>query len=461
LLSPNQHLPTKRLSGDRIEASELGTTFAEVKGKMRLLHFSDAHLGAEIHGRRDTDGRHTHLKDFLNCLDFIIKVAVEKQVDAVLFTGDAYHSPRPDPLSQREFLRRLLSLTERGISVLLLMGNHDLPIGYGEAAALDIVNLLKIPGLQFVREPKVVTLPTLKGNLHIACFPYLPRRFFVSLEEEQGWTEERVQGEMRRRVSDLVTRLQRESQQRNDGSPIVFAGHLWVEGVEFVGSERVFSLTYEPIVAPSTLRRDPFAYIALGHIHRHQFVGDRDFGVPIAYAGNIGRLSFDEEHDPKGFLLVDLERTTKGVWGVKDLRFVETPTRRFVTVRLNLCQASDPTQYALNALAQNRDLDGAVVRVFLTINEEQRGQLNLATIRSALEKRVDHLAALSFEVATDDNAPMPLLADPSRPSELEQLLQRPIELLARWLAQKGNLDQQRRERLLRLAMELMQEQESG
>jgi len=421
---------------------------------MRLLHFSDAHLGAEIHGRRDADGRHTQVKDFLNCLDFIIKVAVEEQVDAVLFTGDAYHSPRPDPLSQREFLRRILSLTERGISVLLLMGNHDLPTGYGEASALDIVNLLKIPGLQFVREPKLVTLPTLKGNLHIACFPYLPRRFFIALEEEQGWTEERVEQEMMRRVSALVAHLHREAQQRNDGSPILFAGHLWVEGVEFVGSERVFSLTHEPIVAPGTLRRDPFAYIALGHIHRYQLVGQMT--PPIAYAGNIARLSFDEEGDPKGFLLVDLERTGKGQWGVKDLRFVQTPTRRFVTVRLDLCQAPDPTQYALNALAQNPNLDGAVVRVFLTINEEQRGQLNLATLRSALEKRVDYLAALSFEVTTGDNAPMSLLADPTRPSELEPLLQRPIDLLAHWLAQKGIPDR-RRERLLRLARELMQE----
>jgi exonuclease SbcD len=168
-------------------------------------------------------------------------------------------------------------------------------------------------------------------------------------------------------------------------------------------------------------------------------------------------LDFSEESDPKGFLLVDLERTTKGTWGVKDLRFVETPTRPFVTVRLDLSKASDPTQHALNALAQDKRLDGAVVRVFFTISETQRGQLNLATIRAALEKRVDHLAALSFEVATDDSILTPLLADPHRPFELEELLQKPMELLARWLNQKGIPDE-RKERLLRLARELMEGQ---
>jgi len=74
-----------------------------------------------------------------------------------------------------------------------------------------------------------------------------------------------------------------------------------------------------------------------------------------------------------------------------------------------------------------------------------------------LEKRVDHLAALSFEVATDDSVPTPLLADPHRPFELEALLQKPMELLARWLDQKGTPDE-RKERLLRLAKELMEGQ---
>jgi exonuclease SbcD len=422
---------------------------------MRLLHFSDAHLGAEIHGRRDTDGRHTQLKDFLRCLDFVVQTAVDEKVDAVLFTGDAYHSTRPDPLSQREFLRRIFALSERGISVLLLMGNHDSPIGYGEASALDIVNLFKIPGLQFVREPKVVTLRTLKGELQVACLPYLPRRYFIAPDEERGWTEERVQQEMLRRVSALVNRLQREARQNSDDCPVIFAGHIWVQGANFVGSERIFSLTYEPVVSPSDLRREPFAYIALGHIHRYQRVGEMT--PPIVYAGNLARLDFSEEGDPKGFLLVDLEQTTKGTWGVKDLRFMETPTRPFVTVRLDLSKASDPTQHALNALAQDKRLDGAVVRVFFTISETQRGQLNLATIRAALEKRVDHLAALSFEVATDDSILTPLLADPHRPFELEELLQKPMELLARWLNQKGIPDE-RKERLLRLARELMEGQ---
>lgn len=87
---------------------------------MRLLHFSDLHLGAEIHGRKDPEtGMHTQLKDFLRCMDFMVETALERDVDAVLFTGDAYHFRRPDPLPQREFIKRIKTLSDRGIAVLL------------------------------------------------------------------------------------------------------------------------------------------------------------------------------------------------------------------------------------------------------------------------------------------------------------------------------------------------------
>ncbi|MFN4179446.1 MAG: exonuclease SbcCD subunit D, partial [Armatimonadota bacterium] len=83
---------------------------------MRVLHFSDTHLGAEIHGRRDAEtGMHTQLKDFLRCMDFMVETAIDKDVDVVLFTGDAYHFRRPDPLPQREFIKRIISLSERNI----------------------------------------------------------------------------------------------------------------------------------------------------------------------------------------------------------------------------------------------------------------------------------------------------------------------------------------------------------
>jgi len=420
---------------------------------MRLLHFSDLHLGAEIHGRKDPEtGMHTQLKDFLQCMDFMVETALERDVDAVLFTGDAYHFRRPDPLPQREFIKRIKTLSDRGIAV-LLAGNHDLPPGYGEASALDIFSVLSIPGVTFVRRPDVISLPTRKGELQVVCLPYLPRRTLVSVDEERGLDEDGVQRLMGKRVQEWLESLLRKSIP-ND-APTIFAGHIWLKGAEFSGSERVLSSAFEPIIPPSVLRHQRFAYVALGHIHRHQAFDE--FKPHIVYAGSLGRLDFGEEKQPKGFVVVELERTRKGDWEA-NWEFVQAPTRPFVTVRLDVRDSNNPTQAAIDALNQNRQIDGAVVRIQIFVKEAQREQVNLGRLRELLEKRVDHISTLELR-----SEGMPQVSDEpvSRSlGEFEQILrQSPIEWLANWvdeLAKKEKHLGQRKRRLIELAQKLME-----
>ncbi|HJW87988.1 MAG TPA: metallophosphoesterase, partial [Dehalococcoidia bacterium] len=71
---------------------------------MKLLHFSDLHLGVETYGHIDpATGLSSRLGDFLRCLDVVVDRALEGDVDLVLFCGDAYKSRRPEPTEQREF----------------------------------------------------------------------------------------------------------------------------------------------------------------------------------------------------------------------------------------------------------------------------------------------------------------------------------------------------------------------
>lgn len=422
---------------------------------MRILHFSDTHLGAEIHGKRDPEtGMHTQLKDFVRCLDFLVQTAVEESVDAVLFTGDAYHYSRPDPLPQREFLKRIVTLSERGVGVLLLAGNHDLPSGYGEASPLDIFPVVKIQGVVFARRPEVADLPTRRGALTIACLPYSSRRALLALDEERGLDEDKVQTLMTERTVQTIRRLMR-SLDASD-RPILLIGHLWVQDARLSGSERMLSPSSEPTIPPSALRQDVFAYVALGHIHRHQTIGT--MSPPIVYAGSLARITFDEENETKGFVIMDLEQTTKGQWGVKDLRFVPTPTRPFITIIVDLHKETDPTKAALNTLTQDRRIDGAVVRMSLFVTEEQREQLNLAAIRENLEKRADHVASIT--VRTDDPKQAPTIAESRDWMELDSLLrQNPIGLLARWLDELSKREPdlaQRKERLMKLARQFIE-----
>ncbi len=418
---------------------------------MRLLHFSDTHLGAEIHGRKDPEtGMHTQLKDFLRCMDFMVETALERDVDAVLFTGDAYHFRRPDPLPQREFIRRIKTLSDRNIAILLLAGNHDLPPSYGEASALDIFNVISIPGVTFVRRPDVVSLPTRKGELRVVCLPYLPRRTLVSVDEEKSLDEDGIQRLMGRRVQEWLESLLRKSVP-ND-APTIFAGHIWIQGAEFSGSERVLSSVFEPIIPPSVLRQRRFAYVALGHIHRHQAF--EELKPHIVYAGSLGRLDFGEEKQTKGFVIVELGRTQKGKWEA-NWEFVQAPTRPFVTVRLDVRDSNNPTQAAIDALNQNRQIDGAVVRIQIFVKEAQREQVNLGRLRELLEKRVDHISALELR---SEGIPQVSGEPVSRSlGEFEQILrQSPIEWLANWIDEVKKEKKQRKSRLIELVQKLME-----
>lgn len=420
---------------------------------MRILHFSDVHLGAEIHGRRDPEtGMHTQLKDFLRCMDFMVETAIDKDVDVVLFTGDAYHSRRPDPLPQREFIKRIISLSERNIAVLLLAGNHDLPPGYGEASALDIFSVVKIPGVIFVRSPKMVSLLTRKGELQVFCLPYLPRRALVSVDEERGLDEDRIQQLMGKRVQEWIEHLLQKNPEFD--APTILAGHIWVLGADFSGSERVLTSFSEPIVPPSVLRHRRFAYIALGHIHRHQLIDG--FEPPIVYAGSLGRLDFGEEGQPKGFVIVDLEKNRQGRWEAR-WQFIRTLTRPFITVKLDVRNSINPTQTAIEALNSNQQIDGAVVKVHILVNEVQREQVNLGRLREILEKRADHIAAI--EIRTEEEAKDGGSVIRSV-EEFERLMkQNPIRLLEEWLEEKSRSKTQikgRMDRLLKLAQELME-----
>ena len=68
---------------------------------MKLIHFSDLHIGVENYGMLDPDtGMSTRLLDFLAAYDEFVQYAIDNRVDAVLFAGDAYKNRDPSQTHQ-------------------------------------------------------------------------------------------------------------------------------------------------------------------------------------------------------------------------------------------------------------------------------------------------------------------------------------------------------------------------
>ena len=110
---------------------------------IRLLHFADLHVGIEAFGSIDPcTGVTARVLDFLARFDELIAYALAHEADLVIFSGDAFKTRSPSPTYQRAFAKRIKRLSDAGIPVVLLVGNHDLPTMTQRASTLDIFRTL-------------------------------------------------------------------------------------------------------------------------------------------------------------------------------------------------------------------------------------------------------------------------------------------------------------------------------
>jgi DNA repair protein SbcD/Mre11 len=126
---------------------------------MKLLHFADAHIDMANYGRHDpVSGLPLRVLDFLKSLDTIVDAAISRNVDLVIFAGDAYKDRSPSPTFQREWGKRIMRLSQAQIPTLLLVGNHDISPSIGRAHALQEFKTLQVPYVKVLDAPALIEI---------------------------------------------------------------------------------------------------------------------------------------------------------------------------------------------------------------------------------------------------------------------------------------------------------------
>ncbi|MCS7287230.1 MAG: exonuclease SbcCD subunit D [Anaerolineae bacterium] len=345
---------------------------------IRLIHFSDLHLGIESYGPLDPQtGVSRRVKDFLDRLDDLVNYALESGADAVLFCGDAYKGRNPLPIYERELAYRIKKLSEAGIPVILVGGNHDLPENIRKASSLDIFVALKVPHVYVFRRPGVMRLETRRGAFQVAAMPYPPRALIRTLEEEKGEQEFLIEEE-----------IQNLARQVDPEIPSVLAGHFGVIGARS-GSEKMIILGEDFKVSKSALLAGPWDYVALGHIHCFQNLNPGEY-PPIIYSGSLERVDFSEEKERKGFVEVFLMK------GETSWNFIPVKARPFLTIEVDVRGEQEPEKALFNKLMAYREkAERAVVRVRVIMREWQK--VNEEKVREILSNCY-HLAKIEMEV---------------------------------------------------------------
>jgi exonuclease SbcD len=280
-----------------------------MNGNMRIVHTADWHLGDRL-------GRIDRTDDLRRAVERIAGYCRDEKADVLLVAGDLFSElARPDGL--RDAIRHLQETFGRflheGGTILAITGNHD---NEGFCQTLWHAMSLASPAVT-AAEHRAAT-----GRLHLATAPTLLRlpdrheKFEVQfllmpfptpaayLSDQQHPRYASLDEKNRHLLAAFSRKLQelRAKAGTVAGAPTVLAAHVSVSGSQL---STLFRLNREEdlVLAGDALPGD-LAYIALGHIHRPQFLAGRSH---VRYSGSIERLDLGEAQDAKSAVLFDLK----------------------------------------------------------------------------------------------------------------------------------------------------------
>src|SRR4030042_4795201 len=231
---------------------------------MKLIHFSDVHLGMEDYSVTDAKtGISSRFLDFLKSLDFIVNYSLnpKNKIDLVLFTGDAYKTRDPSPTYMRAFAERIKKIADK-LPVVLLVGNHDLPNTSGKANTLDIFSALAVPGIYVAKKPEIIKISAGDDVLQIATLPWMNK--VDLLGDTKDKTIEETNKLITQKLGEEISQL---SKKIDPKKPAILAAHYSVAGALY-GSEQGVMIGRDMAINLSDPKKSNFDYIALGHLHK-------------------------------------------------------------------------------------------------------------------------------------------------------------------------------------------------
>jgi exonuclease SbcD len=233
---------------------------------LKIVHLADSHLGYASNLVYDQHGRNRIEEMVYTGFEKAVDKILQLRPDAVVHAGDVFHHVRPKIRPLVVFQRGLYRLSQAGIPLIIISGNHDAPkSSYSTSPFLLFEGY---PGVMIARNYRYESFSA--GDYSFHCIPFCldPRDYVKEFEN--------------------IKRSGRD----------VLVIHGLVEALR----SRKLRTVGEHELKDSLLKRE-FDYIALGHYHGRAQIAENAW-----YSGSIEYFNFAEADDLKGMLLVDLEK---------------------------------------------------------------------------------------------------------------------------------------------------------
>ena len=356
---------------------------------IKILHFADAHIDIANYGRHDPEsGLPLRVGDFLRSLDQIVNTAIEKEVDLVIFAGDAYKDRNPQPTFQRAWGERMMKLSRAGIPTLLLIGNHDIAPAEGRAHTLQEYATLAVPHIFVADRLKLWRPEEIGVPVQVLAIPWVTRSRLLARKDLTGKTTTEIYDAIHERLEESLEQVL--DQDIDPSLPLILTAHASIQGAQY-GSERLVMLGQDLILNKSLVSDPRIDYVALGHIHKHQVLGEQP---PVIYSGSIERIDFGESREVKGFVLATVER------GRAQYEFVPLDTRPFIDCPIVIAGEDGFMDVIMENLPRPEQIAGAICRLRLEYPFKFDALLDERLIRGQFTEAFD-LRIVKHRVAED------------------------------------------------------------
>ena len=247
---------------------------------MKFVHLSDLHIGKKLLGYSLTD-------DQEHILGQILSIIRDEKPDAVLIAGDVYDKSVPSGDAVLLFDRFLTDLTGLTGRVFVSAGNHDSAerLSFGRRLIAPSGALIA-PVFEGAMPPAILR----DGYGEVAVY-MLP--FIRSGDGRRAFPDEAIQS------TDAAVRAVIRHMDVDPGRRNVLIAHQYVTGAVTSDSETMFVGGTDGVVMDAF---EPFDYVALGHLHKPQFVGRES----VRYCGAPLKYSIEERDSDKSVTVVEL-----------------------------------------------------------------------------------------------------------------------------------------------------------
>ena len=323
---------------------------------MKIVIIGDVHIGSSEHlGFLDPQhNMNSRLVDYSNTLNKIIDYVRMNDIEAVVFCGDYYKTRRPSSLHRKIFDGKIKELSDCGVLVFMITGNHDI-IAENETTVLDSLKLAAYPNVKIYTDFDYVALGGAHdGGVNVIFAPFTNKHYFNVEKNEDALIA------FREKIKSITDCL-------DTSLPTIMVGHYMVDGV-MLGSMKITAETASnELVLPVDMFSD-IDLTVMGHVHNKQIVSEDPH---IVYLGSIERNTLSEIAGPKGILELDSRNMSA--------KFINIPVRNIYDIELQ-------GEHYIEQL-DNFDFKDAIVKIDIYCNQEDIYKIDVDKIYAFLKKK--------------------------------------------------------------------------